>query len=382
MKVTQIAELLNNTLVPNYLGRETTISEDLSNVVDLGVAIADLTGEEVKNFAGDFIVGVARNVMDTRNYRAETYGLYNDAREYGGVIQRVKAKLLDATDSPIWTLENGQDYFDGKYYGIETDVKVYSKDTAFQIKNSIPTEMYKQYFTSADGVREFVALIESTVDNTMTLQLNTLARTTLQRMILACSNEREIQLLTLYNSTMGLSGDDALTADTALYNAPFLRWAAEIIVRLRNLTQDYNTKYNDGTVETFTPADDLRVVMLDEFSKAIEFNMEADTFHRDIVSVGEFNTINFWQNASKDLLPSLGVTAEVKQDNPADPTTPIVIGNVVACIFDRTMCGLTARLDKITAQYIANGDYTTYFHHVANSRFIDTRNTGIILRLA
>lgn len=382
MELTQIADLLNNTLVPNYLGQETTISEDLSNVVDLGTAIADLSGEEVKNFAGDFIVGVARNVMDTRNYRAETYGLYNDAREYGGVIQRVKAKLLDATDSPIWTLENGQDYFDGKYYGIETDVKVYSKDTAFQIKNSIPTEMYKQYFTSADGVREFVALIESTVDNTMTLQLNTLARTTLQRMILACSNEREIRALTLYNSTMGLTGDDALTPSTALYNAPFLRWLAEMIIRLRNLTQDYNKKYNDGTVETFTPADDLRVVMLDEVAKAIEFNMEADTFHRDLVSVGEYSTINFWQNSSTDLLPSLGVTAEVKQNNPDDPTTPIIISDVISCIFDKTTCGLTARLSKITAQYIANGDYTTYFHHVANSRFIDTRNTGIIIRLA
>ena len=382
MTVSQIADLLNNTLVPNYLGQETTISEDLSNVVDLGTAIADLTGDEVKNFAGDFIVGVARNVMDTRKYRAETYGLYNDAREYGGVIQRVKAKLLDSEDSPIWTLENGQDYFDGKYYGIETDVKVYSKDTAFQIKNSIPTEMYKQYFTSPDGVRELVALIESTVDNTLTLELNALARTTLQRMILASSNEREIQLVTLFNTTMGLTGGDALTPETALFNAPFLRWSAEMIVRLRNLTQDYNTKYNDGTVETFTPAEDLRVTLLDEFAKSIEFNMEADTFHRDLVSVGEYNTINFWQNSSADLLPSLGVTAEVKQNNPADPSTPIVVSNVVGMIYDRYTAGLTARLDKITAQYIANGDYTTYFHHIANSRFIDTRNTGIILRLA
>ena len=87
MKLTQIATLLNNTLVPNYLGQDVTIAEDLSNVVELGTAIADLDGEEVKNFAGDFIVGVARNVMDTRNYRRDTYGLMNDAREYGGVIQ-------------------------------------------------------------------------------------------------------------------------------------------------------------------------------------------------------------------------------------------------------------------------------------------------------
>ena len=379
MKLTQIATLLNNTLVPNYLGQDVTIAEDLSNVVELGTAIADLDGEEVKNFAGDFIVGVARNVMDTRNYRRDTYGLMNDAREYGGVIQRVKAKLLGASESPIWTLENGQDYFDGTYYGIETDVKIYSQDTAFQIKNSIPTEMYKQYFTSADGVRQFVALIESTVDNTLTVQLNSLAKTTLQQLIATVTPDRSISLLTLYNTSARLTGDDALTATEALHNAPFLRWAAEQIIRLRDMTQDMNEKFNDGTVPTFTPAEDLRVVMLSEFARALEFNMEADTFHRDLVSVGEYNTINFWQNASDDLLPSLGVTAEVK--TVVGENDPVTVSNVVCCIFDRLSAGVCARLSKITAQYIANGDYTTYFHHVANSRFIDTRNTAIVLRL-
>lgn len=380
MELTQIATLLNNTLVPNYLGEATTISEDLSNVVELGTAIADLTGDEVQTFAKDFIVGVARNVFDTRSYRSETYGLMNDAREYGGVIQRVKSKLLSASDSPIWSLTSGQDYFDGTYYGIEKDVKIYSKDTAFQVKNSIPTEMYKQYFTSADGVREFVAMIESTVNNTITLELNTLAKTTLQQLIASSATSRSVNLLTIYNTAVGLSGGDELTAADALHNAPFLRWAAETIVRLRDMVQDYNEKYNDGTVATFTPSEDLRVTLLSEFARAIEFNMEADTFHNDLVSVGEYNKINFWQNASSAILPTLGVTAEVKTHvGEADPVT---VSNVVGIIHDRLSCGLTARLDKITAQYIANGDYTTYFHHIANSRFVDTRNTALILRLA
>lgn len=379
MEVAQISTLLNETIVPNYLGEETTISEDLSNVVELGTAIEDLTGDEVKNFAKDFVVGVARNVMDTRKYHSETYGLMNDAREYGGVIQRVKAKLFDADDSPIWTLENGTDYDDRKFYGGEYDAKIYSKDTGFMIKNSIPTEMYKQFFTSADGVRQFVSMIESAVDNSMTMKLNALSKTTLQQLIATISETRTISLLTIYNDSVGLSGDDALTADDALHNAPFLRWCAEQIVRLRDMTQDYNEKYNDGTIPTFTPANDLRVTLLSEFARAIEFNMEADTFHRDLVSVGEYNTINFWQNASTDLLPTLGVTAEVKTN--VGEAEPVTVSNVVGLIYDRYTAGLTARLDKITADYVPKGDFTNYFHHVFNSRFIDTRNTAIVLRL-
>lgn len=380
MKLTQVATLLNETIVPNLLGEGTTISADLSNIVDLGTALDDVTAEDMQDFAKDLVVGVARNLFDSRAYRSETYGLMNDAREFGGVVQRVKVKLYSAVDSPIWTLQNGQDYFDGTYYGADIDSKIYTKDTIFQVKNSIPVEKFKQSFTSADGVMSLIATIEQQVDNTITMELNGLAKTTLQQMIAtSVSNGQVIHLLTEYNTLAGLSGDDALTADTCLYNAPFLRWCAMTIVRLRDLTQDMNKKYNDGTIETFTPADDLRVTLLSEFARSIEFNMEADTFHNDIVSVGEYNVINFWQNSSDGMLPSLGVTAEVKTN--VGEAEPVTVSGVVGTIFDRYTAGLTARLDKITAQYIANGDYTTYFHHIANSRFIDTRNTGIVLCL-
>ena len=380
MKLTQVATLLNETIVPNLLGEGTTISADLSNIVDLGTALADITAEDMQDYAKDLVVGVARNLFDSRAYRSETYGLMNDAREYGGVIQRVKVRLYSASDSPIWTLQNGTDYFDGTYYGADIDSKIYTKDTIFQVKNSIPVEKFKQSFTSADGVMSLIATIEQQVDNTITMELNGLAKTTLQQMIAtSVANGQVIHLLTEYNTLAGLTGDDALTVDTCLYNAPFLRWCAMTIVRLRDLTQDMNKKYNDGTIETFTPADDLRVTLLSEFARSIEFNMEADTFHNDIVSVGEYNTINFWQNSSDDMLPSLGVTAEVKTN--VGEASPVTVSSCVALIADRYAGGVSARLDKITAQYIANGDYTTYFHHIANSRFIDTRNTGIVLCL-
>lgn len=375
MKVEQISTLLNETLVPNYLGTENTIAADLSNIVDLGTAIADVDAATIKDFAGAFVVGVARNWFDTRQYERVDYGLMSDAREYGGVVQRVKARLLEVEDSPIWTLQNGTDYFDGKYYGIDVDNRIYSKDTIFQIKNSIPTEMWKQSFMSADGVRELIALIEQTVDNTLATNLNALAKSIYQQIITSANENNSINLLSLYNADTG----STLTATDALYNASFLRYSARVIARLRSYITDMSKKYNDGTIETFTPSDDVRVTLLNEFSTAIDFNMEADTFHNEMVSTGKYNTINFWQNASDDLLPTLGTTAQVKVVNNDETTT---IDSVVAVIHDKYTGGFTARLDKVTAQYIANGDFTTYFHHIAQSRFVDTRNNAIVLKLA
>lgn len=376
MELTQIAPLLNETIVPNLLGQETTIAEDLSNIVDLGTAIADIDADAVKDYAKTFVAGVARNWFDTRRYKKSDLGLYTDAREFGGVVQRVKGGLLTAVDSPIWTLESGVDYNDGHYYGIDTDNKIYMKDTIFQVKNSIPSQMFKQSFTSADGVRELIALIESRVDNTISLEIDGLARTVYAQMI---ANGNKVNLVSLYNSYAGLSGANALTAETAINNHGFLRWSAQQIVRLRNLVTNFNKKYNDGTIETFTPREDLRVTLLDEFATSLMFNMESDTFHNDLVSVGEYNTITYWQNSSEDLLPSLGTTAEVK--TVVGEESPVTVSNCVGCLFDKYGAGITSRLEKVSAGYVPQGDFTNYFHHIAKCQFVDLRNTAVILTL-
>lgn len=379
MTVEEISKILNETIVPNLLGEEITIAVDLSNIVDLGTAIADVDAKDLEDYAGQFVVGVARNWFDERRFERVDYGLMTDSREYGGVVQRVKAKLLTTDNSPIWTLKNGEDYFDGKYYGIDIDNRIYTKDTIFKINNSIPTEMFKQSFMSQDGVRELISLIETTVDNTLTFNLNGLAKTVYQQIIANTSEAQQIPLVTLYNSFAHTD----LNAQTALGNPGFLRWAAQQIIRLRNLMTDYSSKYNDGTIDTFTPREDLRVTMLSEFATALTFNMEADTFHNDLVSVGQYNTINFWQNSTTDVLPNLGETAEIATISGyvEDVPTEVNINNIVTVIHDKYAGGYTARIDKITAQYIAPGDYTTYFHHVGTSRFVDTRNNAVVLTL-
>ena len=374
MTLKQISELLNTTIVPNTMGAEATIAEDLSNITELGKAITSIESSDLSNYAQNFIVGVARNFFDTREYKSVDLGLFIEAQKYGGVIQRVKAKLLDTQSDPIWTLANGQDYFDGKYYGVDISSKIYNTDTIYMIAHSIPSEEFKQYFTSKDGVETLISLIESTVQNTLNRNIHALAKRTLCRLIESCKGDRVLNLVALYNTTFGKQ----LTSSTALADKDFLKWSSSVIIRLRDYIQEYNTKYNDGEVEGFTPAEDTRVTLLSEFSTSLQFNMSADTFHKELVSVGEFNTVTSWQNPSNALLPTMGVSAQIKTKTSEVEST---IENVVGVIYDKYSCGISARLNKTTAQYIAKGDYTTYFNHIADRSFVDTRNTGIVLTL-
>lgn len=375
MELKQIAELINSQITPNTLGEDATIAEDLSNIVDIGVKVADLTADQLKDLSTNFVAGIAKTYFDTRRFTRSDLGLFVDSQDYGGVVQSVKAKMLETRNTPIWTLENGQDYFDGKYYGIEVDNKIYQKDTAYQVVNSIPVEMFKQSFTSRGDMMAFISLVETTVENTVDFNTHNLAKRVLCMLGLV---GREVRLLTTYNTLTSQN----LTPQGALQNADFLRWCSEIIIQLKSYITDYAKKYNDGTIETFTPADYVKVTTLKIFDTALQFNMQADTFHNELVSIGDYNTVNFWQNSGDMIIPDIALVGNIKKVATPDIDDDVEnVENVVGMIYDRYSCGLTARLDKVTAQYIANGDYTTYFHHVISRYFVDTRNNALILTL-
>lgn len=404
MKLTQIATLLNNTIIPNMFGdgesggSAITITEDLRNVVDIGTALSSMTADQVKNYMQDLCVGVFDTYVDTRSYKDESYGLFVSEIEYGGALQRVKSKLLAASDTNILTLENAYtslsptDYMDGKYYGVELDSKIYSIDTGFKVKYSLSTEMFKKSFTSASGVQKLIALIESTVDNSIRLEVNSMARAAIRKLILsAYTGGRKIQLITAYNTKMGLTSDDPgyITLANWSQSVTFKLFCQTVMSELRKYITDYNEKYNDGTVPTFTPESDSRCILLTEFATELDVAL-GSVYHKEMVEgTGEYRTLNFWQNSTPDLLPTIKsgslhdqVVERVKDAGVGVLDDVVTIDHVVGILYDRFSAFETVKLDKVSSQYVGSEDFTTYFHHMIKSYSIDPRNTAVILLLS
>lgn len=404
MTLTQIATLLNTVIVPNMFGEgesggsAVTIAEDLRNVVDIGKALSDMSADDVKNYMKDLAVGIFDTYVDSRSYKDETYDLFLSEVEYGGAIQRVKAKLLSASDTNILTLASANDpvsgasapdYTDGKFYGTNWDSRIYTVDVAFKIKYSISTEMFKKSFTSAAGVQKLIAMIEANVDNTLRLELNGTARGILRKLILsAYQGSRNIALITTYNTMMGLISTDPgyITLANWTQSTSFKLWVQTIMLELRKYITDYNEKYNDGTVPTFTPEADARCVLLTEFAAQLDVAL-GSVYHKEMVEgTGAYRTINFWQNSTPDLLPQIASgslhdqVVETVKDSGEGAT--VTINHVVGLIYDRFSAFLTNKLEKTTTKYVPEEDFSTYFHHVVKSAAVDPRNTAVILTLA
>ena len=397
MKHSQIATLLNNTIVPNIFGGDSngyTIAEDLSNIVDLGTKIADMDADTLKNFAKDLAVGVYDTYVDTRTFETSTYGLFISEVEYGGALQRVKAKLLSASDSNMLTLvpasNSGPDYTDGKFYGTDWDARVYTDSVGFKVKCSISYEMFKQSFTSASGVSKLIAMIEANLDTTIKVELNGMARSVLRKLILnAYQGSRKIQLMTLYNSTMGYTSSDPgyVTLATWKNDERFKVWCQTCILELRKYIQDINEKYGNGDVYTFTPEEDTRCVLLTEFAAEMDVALSS-VYHKELVDgLGKYETINYWQNGSEDLLPQMAsgsVHDEIKEitDATTTPATVTTISHVVGVVFDRWSAFITNKVDMVTVKNVEEESFYTMFHHIHKQYAVDPRNTGIVLLMA
>ena len=399
----QIATMLNTVLIPNYFGEgkdgsnnPITITEDLRNVVDLGKALTDLSVSDLENFKGDLVVGVLDTYTDAREFQSDdeaSYGLFVSSEEYGGAIQRVKCKLLSAVDSNLLSLvdasNSGPDYTDGKFYGVPVDAKIYTKMDSFRVKFSISNNELKKSFTSAAGVARLIAMIEVTVRNTIALQLNSTARGVLRELILQAYNGgREVKLITLYNTIFGFTSSDPgyVTLADWNQNETFKIWCQSTILKLRKGIADFNEKYNDGSVETFTPEADSRAIFLADFATDMDVAL-GSVYHTELVKgLDEYRTINFWQNGTTELVPMIKsgslhdqIVEKVADSGNNQVTT---INHVVGLLFDRYSAFVTYELESMRAKPVIEEDFTTYFRDYTRRYCVDTRNTNVILTLS
>lgn len=374
MQLNQIAQLLNETMVPNIMGEGTTLTDDLSNFADFGTQVASLTAEQMKDYTASFVANVIKTYYDERIFDKTIPGLFRDFEEWGGIIQRVKAGLSEVTDSVSQNLQNGVSYDPFVYHGFQHDNVVYTKDCTFELDWSIPDDMYKTAFSSVTELQNFISYIYNRAENTMNVNLYAAAMATLRALILANSS-KVVHLLTLYNTTHFDSSSDYLTADQALENAAFCKWYNRQLILLKKAVTDVSAKYNDGSVETFTPAEDVNVIQLAQVALAIEMNMTSGVYHKELVEVGNYSEVNFWQNSDDDLIPALSIAGQVKGDIGSGTTT---LGPVAFVIADKYAAGITSHPEVVTSQYNGKGRFTNFFRSIW-AQFYVSKNQNCII---
>ena len=384
----QIATTLNTVIMKNEIpgsGWSQQIAEDLSNIVEFGKSLTNVTKENLLNFKQNLVAQISNDYV-IRNLEKKFFGLSKSRSDFRVALQRIMSSgLIETTESHMNNLSwsNGKDWHDGKYYGADLDSTIYTDTVNFKIPYSLSENEWKEAFESAEQLTMLFSLIATNVESSITSKMNALSKRLLVAIIDNCekaTTPRRVKLVTEFNNIYN-KGGEPLTFDTIVkdrnLHSKFNAFVKATINELRGYTSEPNYIYNDGSVVTWTPKEKIKCVLLNKFTSDIEYITDPIDYHEKDMPVS-YETINGWQTTGKDIFKTYEDVATIVIDGTESDTT---YNNVVGVIFDVDGAGMEIIQNKVTKEYVGSEDFTNYFHHMSIRNFVDTRLSSIVLEL-
>lgn len=384
MTVEQVYQLVNNATI-QVLGESSILSEDLSNVVDIGTEI--FNSNSVDNYVRELVNHIGRVIFVNRPYSGSVPSVLMDGWEYGSVLEKVSAELPEATESETWELTDGASYDPNVFYKPEVSAKFFNKRVTFEIPMSFTERQVKESFSNPEQLNGFTSMLYNAIDKSMTIKLDSLIMKTITNLIgetiyadfpggvySNASGIRAINLLYLYNQRYGLS----LSASNALTEPDFIRFAAyEIGVTISRLTK-ISTLYNIGGKARFTSRDLMHVVMLSDFIHAADVFLQSDVFHDKFTELPKSEEVPYWQGS--------GTTYAFNDVTGINVATSgghsVEISGILGVIFDRDALGVTNLDRRVTTNYNPKAEFYNNWFKSDAGYFNDLNENFVVFFVA
>ena len=380
MKVSQIKDIIN-TVSGEVLGKTDLVAEDLTNLVDIGNEIID--SSNVDNYVNKLVDRIGKTVFVNRLYSGGVPSVLMDSWEFGSIVEKISADLPDADENDSWKLQNGQTYSQDTFYQPQVSAKFFNSKVTFDVKLSFTTEQVKESFTSVDEMNGFLSMIETGVQNSMTVKLDSLIMRTINNFtaqILNGANAmQKVNLLALYNATKGTS---TIKAQDALTDKDFLKFASLMIKKYQSRMVKMSTLFNAGGKARFTNTTDLHTVLLSDFADSADVYLMSDTYHTDAVQLPAHETVPYWQASGKEYAFADVSKIDAKIDGGNKTAKEISQTGILGVMFDTNALGVSNLNQRVTSSYNARAEFYTNFYKMDAGYFNDLNENFVVFYIA
>lgn len=380
MEVKQVYEFVNEA-TKEVLGAEDLVQEDLSNVVDVGVAIFNNNAFDA--FVRSLVNHIGRVVFVNRPYRGSVPSVLMSEWEYGSVVEKISSEMPDAVETEDWQLEDGASYDPNVFHQPKAEAKFFNKMTTFEIDRSITERQVKQSFSNATQLNAFVSMLFNEVEKSLTVKNDALIMRTINNMIgetvyaaynggaiTGAGTPNAVNLLSRFNTQYS----ESLTAATALLDPDFIRYASYYMGLYIDRLTRMSTLFNLGGKARFTPKDMQHMVMLSEFKAAADVFLQSNTFHDEYTRLAEAETVPFWQGSGQGY--AFTDTGKVYIQTAAGHASTVT--GVLGCLWDRDALGVMNFNSRVTTQYNAKAEFTNYFYK-RDARYFNDFNENFVV---
>lgn len=399
MQVTQLHTLINN-VTKEILGETAVVNEDLSNVVDIGKSIFDQTS--VDNYVKKLVNHIGKVIFQDRVYAGGVPSVLMDSWEFGSVLQKVSMALPEATENESWKLVDGEEYKQDVFTAPKVEAKFYNSKVTFEIPMSFTELQVKESFSSREQLNGFVSMITTSVENSMTVKLDSLIMRAINNMTgetlvagigsgaagsktldFTKTSGRAVNLMAIYNAQAAAA--DKVTVATALTNYKFIKFATYTLGMYADRMSKISKLFNVGGKERFTPADMRRCVLLSDFAKAAVTYLQADIQSPEMVALPQHDAVPYWQGSGVDYALSSTGIIDIKTASGETVKVPAEgseTGNTNAAIlgvmFDRDAVGV-ANLDRrTTTAYNAKAEFYNNWYKMDAGYYNDLNENFVV----
>ena len=301
--VSQIATILND-VIEDMTGQSASIqSISTTDIVSMGKSIANM--DLTENFYRSLVNRLAKTVYFVRVYNPKRgRSILRDEHEYGAFVQKVYYTAPDLADNPeqsVATWSGSPEtaaYAQHSPYGVTAvvavDAKIFGGQGTFSLEIVRPVDQIRTAFLSDAEMMRFIDGIYLAIENKIKLAEEALVSTAISTAMAAdIKGGKVINLLTEYNTDVAAT--PITDEKVALTDPDFLKYAAKRIAMVINYMQDMSTQFNVGGYMTFTDRDKIQAEMLTEFDSALNTYLYSDTFHKNLIELEGYTTVNKWQ---------------------------------------------------------------------------------------
>lgn len=295
-----------NELVSRAAGIPDASIVDDKSLIDFGRKLSDTTADDFKNnFANEIANKVRLSINVARKYDAKLESLIRGAMPANGVLEIIQNTFFDTRVADFVNLVDGESVDMYKVNKGKQTADYFVDEIAFKLFVTIQDVELEGAFLSGDAMQAFLTGKITYLVNSYNLAREQGRRAMLASEIKDLSAAAEAaspdglaqryKLCSLYNSVYGYQAADAgyVTTANALYDANFVKFAIMMINKVHKKLSTPSMKFNDGTIKTFTPDANKKLICLGALSDSIV--AYKTTFSPDATVLPDHETIEFWQ---------------------------------------------------------------------------------------
>ena len=372
MLITQTKEILH-TIATEMLGPDNTIvTENLENLQDIGNEL--ITQANVDTYVKKLVDKIGKVVFKNRLLNSTAPSLLVDSWEYGAILQKVRMKLIPAEENSAVNLVDGHSYDQNVFHQPTVSATFYSKEITFEVPISYTTEQLKSSFNSESELNGFYNLLETTVQNSLTVKTDALIMRTINYRIgktyTKGRDSQKINLLAGYNAASGKS----LTTADCFQDEGFLKYAIAEIKNYQDRLKLPTSVFNDKKEEAFTPTQNQKLVLLSDFKNTVDTHLIPVVQNSENLTLS-CETVPYWQGSGKTFAFEDISKIDVTLDSASETAQ---VSGIVGILFDDEALKVGNLSQYVTTNYNAKGDFYTNYYKEQSGFFVDLAENFVI----